>query len=71
VATQTDNRTKTVDATIQTDDIQNPLGQTVSYSSITTQADAMHLMSPMPGLYVVQYLLEIFYSLKLEIVWKE
>ena len=69
VATQTDdNRTETVDATTQTDDIP---GFTVNCSKTVTQADAsLHLMSPMPGSCVVQYPLEIFYSLKLESVYQ-
>ena len=68
VATQTDDsRMETVDATIQTDDTP---GFIVNCSRTVTQADALHLMSPLPGSCVVQYPLEIFCSLKLESVYQ-
>ena len=60
VATQTDDsRMETVDVTTQTDDTP---GSTVNCVAEVTQANALHVMSPMPGSCVIQYPLEIFYS---------
>lgn len=69
-AVQTDmgDERKTVNVTTQTDEIQNLAVS--SCSRATPQADALHLMSPMPGSCVIQYPLEIFYSLKLESVYQ-
>lgn len=68
VATQTDDsRMETVDATTQTDDTP---GCTVNCSRTVIQVDDLHVMSPMPASCVVQYPLEIFYSLKLESVYQ-
>lgn len=59
-----------VNAAVQTDDFD--LNPTVStYSMTTPQADTVvDLMSPMPGSCIIQYPIEIFYSLKLESVYQ-
>ena len=67
---QTDDlaEVETIDAMTQTDEIQS---LTVSIcGAATPQTNALHLMSPMPGSCVIQYPVEIFYSLKLESVYQ-
>ena len=59
---------ETVDAMTQTDEIQS-LTMSIC-GTATPQTNALHLMSPMPGSCVIQYPLEIFYSLKLESVYQ-
>ena len=73
VTTQTESDGDCVDASVQTDmdnESETVMTQTEDLTLNSCSRAMCDIMSPMPGSCVIQYPLEIFYSLKLESVYQ-